>query len=58
MKVGKKKRKSPSIFLATYWNLSYKSGNFEFSRNLANLGPFFPWKIICVGRNNIFQGEI
>jgi hypothetical protein len=27
-------------------------------RNLANLGQFFPWKILCIGRNHIFQLEI
>jgi hypothetical protein len=38
------KNQNPSIFLATYWNLSLKkSGDLEaiFSLNLTNLGHFF-----------------
>jgi hypothetical protein len=29
-----------------------------FLGNLANLGHFFSWKILCIGRNHIFQVEI
>jgi hypothetical protein len=32
------------------WKLFFsKSGEF---------GPFFPWKILCIGQNRIFQVEI
>jgi hypothetical protein len=39
-------KQNPSIFLATYWNLSLKSGDLElFSfENLSNLGHFFHGK--------------
>jgi hypothetical protein len=45
MKVGKKKQ-NISIFLATDWNLSEKSGYLKkkFLQNLANLGHFFSLK--------------
>jgi hypothetical protein len=37
------KTQNPSIFLATYWNSSLKSGDLEFFflQNLATLGDFF-----------------
>jgi hypothetical protein len=69
MKLGKfyyyflnKKIPSSSIFLATYWNLSCKKNLAiwlkKFLRILANLGVFFfllvPWKILCIGRHQIF----
>jgi hypothetical protein len=43
MKVGKRIKQNPSIFLATYWILSLKSGDLKqkFLWNLANLGHFF-----------------
>jgi hypothetical protein len=22
------------------------------------LGPFFPWKLLCIGQNHIFQVEV
>jgi hypothetical protein len=56
-----KVEKEPESFyiLATYWNLSEKSGNLEILYpNLANLGPFFPWKLLCIGQNHIFQVEV
>jgi hypothetical protein len=54
------KKQDPSIFLATKWNLSQKSENLEyyFISKSGEFGPFFPWKILCVGRNHIFQVEI
>jgi len=58
MKVGKKG--IIFIFLTTYWNLSSKYGNLEtfLFENLANLGHFFPWKILCIGQNHIFRIKI
>ncbi len=43
MKVGKRIKQNPSIFLATYWILTLKSGDLKkkFLWNLANLGHFF-----------------
>jgi hypothetical protein len=44
MKVGKKKKKqNPSIFLATYWKLFYKSGDLEkeFLSKSGEFGSFF-----------------
>jgi len=40
------KNQNPSMFLATYWNLSQKSGDldFFFLSNLVNLGHFFQGK--------------
>jgi hypothetical protein len=51
MKVEKKQ--DPSTFLATYWNLSKKSGDLEtsFFPKSSEFGPFFSWKILCIGRN-------
>jgi hypothetical protein len=35
-----------SIFLATYWNFSQKSGDLKtFFSKSDELEPFFPWKI-------------
>jgi hypothetical protein len=31
---------------------------FYFSSKSGEFGPFFPWKILCIGRNNVFQVEI
>ncbi len=50
------REQNPSIFLAPYWNLIIKTGNLKkkpFS-NLANLGNFFPWEILCIGWNHFF----
>jgi hypothetical protein len=61
MKVEKKKKKNqnPFIFLATYWNLSSKSGNLIicFSKS-GKFWPFFAWKILCESQNHIFQVKI
>jgi hypothetical protein len=38
-----KQTHNPSLFLATYWNLSQKS-----------FGPYFSLKICCIGQNHIF----
>jgi hypothetical protein len=41
------------MFLATWWNLSKTSGDLKIkSKNMANLGHFFPWKILCICRNH------
>jgi hypothetical protein len=55
-----KKKQNPSIFLATNWNWSKKSGDLKNKKfqNLMNLGHFFPWKILGIGRNHIFQVKI
>jgi len=47
------KNQNPSIFLATYWDLSYKSGNLEKQiLKPGEFGPFFPWKMfLCIGQN-------
>jgi hypothetical protein len=51
MKVEKKQ--NPSIFLATYWNLSQNSGDFNFNffspSKSGVFGSFFPGKILFVG---------
>jgi len=45
--------------LATYWNLSSKSGDLEFCfLKSSEFGPFFPWKIPCISQDYIFQVEI
>jgi len=36
------------------WILFY----FILFQNLVNLSQFFPWKILCLSRNNIFQVKI
>ncbi len=60
MKVGKKTR-NPSIFLATYRKLSLKKSNDFGKKRLLQksrkFGPFFPLKILCIGRNHIFSGR-
>jgi hypothetical protein len=59
MKMDKEKQE-PSVYLATYWNLSYKCGDLEtfFFSKSGESEPFFPWKILCIGRNHIFQVQI
>jgi uncharacterized membrane protein len=44
-----KKTQNPSIFLATHWNLSLKSGD---------LDKFFHEKNLCIVLNHIFQVEV
>jgi hypothetical protein len=45
--------------LATYWNLSSKSGELIISfLKSGKLGPVFAWKILCKGQNHIFQVKI
>jgi hypothetical protein len=62
MKV-KKKKNDPSIFLATYWNLYWKSGDpeifsFEIWLIWAMENPLYRSKSYFSGRNHIFQVEI
>jgi len=53
------KNQNCSIFLATYWNLSQNSGNLQFIfLKSGKFGPLFPWKILCIGQNHIFQVNI
>jgi len=51
MKVEKKQ--NPSVFLATYSNLSLKAGGLKknFFKIWAKLGSFFLWKILHIGWN-------
>jgi hypothetical protein len=48
-----------SIFLATYWTYCKIYGDLKFFSflNLPNLDHFSQWKILCSGRNHIFQVE-
>jgi hypothetical protein len=43
------KNPNPSLFIATCWNLSYKSCNLKKKnlQNLANLGQFYRQKTLC-----------
>jgi hypothetical protein len=50
-----KKKRDPSIFLTTCWNLSQMCS--EFKKNLQNLAKLAHF-ILCIGRNHIFQVEI
>jgi hypothetical protein len=53
------KNQNHSIFLATYWNLSQNSGDSDFIfLKSGKFGPFFPWKILCIGQNHTFQVEM
>jgi hypothetical protein len=45
------KAHNPSLFLATYWNLSQK----KIPSKSAEFGPYFSLKICCIGQNHIFQ---
>ncbi len=61
MKVEKKKAGSSFYILGYLLELIIKIwwfGNFFFSRNLANLGHFFSWKILRIGQKHIFQVKI
>jgi hypothetical protein len=57
----KEKKQNPSIFLATCWNLSYRSGDLKkrFSKS-GEFGLFFlPLKSLCVlGPNQILEVEL
>jgi hypothetical protein len=62
MKLGKKK-KTESFYIRGYLleliteNMAIR--NFFFLQNLASLGHFFfPWKVLCKGRNHILEVEI
>jgi len=45
--------------LATYWNLAQNSGNLEiYFFEIWQIWAIFPWKILCIGQNHIFQVEI
>lgn len=48
MKVNKE---DPSIFLATGWNLSKKSGN---SENVRHIWAFCLWTFVWIGPDDIF----
>jgi hypothetical protein len=55
MKVGEKKKRNPSIFLAIYWNLIRKiwqSGNF-FVFEIWRIWAFFPRKILVFSGWNL-----
>jgi hypothetical protein len=44
------------MLLANYWNLGYKFGYFEFYfKKYFEFGPFFPWKKLWIGGNQIFH---
>jgi hypothetical protein len=46
------KTQNPSIFLATYWNSSLKSGDLEFfSFKIWQLWAIFSLEILCIGQN-------
>jgi hypothetical protein len=53
------KKQNPSIFLATYWNSSLKSGDLDclFGKS-GEFGGFLPLKILCICQNHIFQVTI
>ncbi len=55
-----RKNQSCSIFLATSWSLSYKSGNLDvlFFEIWRILVFFFMKKPFCIGQNHIFQVKI
>jgi hypothetical protein len=53
MKVGGKKTQNPSILVATYSEIIKKNlmiWKFVFFiSESGKFGPFFPWKILCIG---------
>jgi hypothetical protein len=52
-------KKDSSIFLFTYWNLSYKSGYWGKILKSEKFGPFFfPWKMFDVTKKCIFWVKI
>jgi hypothetical protein len=64
MKVGKNKQNIFIFFLGYLLELILKkSGDSKFlkknqNQNLADLGCFCHWKILCIGRNHIFEAKI
>jgi len=53
------KNQNCSIFLVTYWNLAQNSGNLEiYFFEIWQIWAIFPWRILCIGQNHIFQVEI
>jgi hypothetical protein len=55
---SKKKNRIPLGYLLEVMIKTLAIWNFLKIRNLATLGHFFPWKILCIGRNPTFQVEI
>ncbi len=52
-------KQNPSIFLATYWNSSLKSGDLDcFIWKSGEFGAFLPCKILCICQSHIFQVKI
>jgi hypothetical protein len=54
----KKKNRFPLGYLLEVMINILAIWKFQKIRNLATLGHFFPWKILCIGRNPILQVEI
>jgi hypothetical protein len=55
-----KKNQNPSYILGYLLELIIKIWQFgkKYSLKSGEFGPFFPWKILCIGQNHIFQVKI